>query len=246
MNKAVKAVLSILVILSIAFEIYASDIGVIKFFPPVSEQTITAITIEYSKKTTKTEPDNTTDVSAARTNISKKSTAASAKNNTVASSVKSTSESTTATKKTAVSAKTKKKQKAASTSVTASTASSKESVVYFTIECKSVLKNAEKLKSGHSAYIPADGYILKNFKQPLKKGDTVFELLKKVCSKNNIELLYRDTVYGAYITGINNLSEFDAGGASGWLYMVNGKYPGITCEAYKLSAGDKIVFSYTC
>ena len=50
----------------------------------------------------------------------------------------------------------------------------------------------------------------------------------------------------AYIEGIGNLYEFDAGELSGWIYRVNGKIMSVGCSQYKLKNGDKIEFLYTC
>ncbi|MDR2296437.1 MAG: DUF4430 domain-containing protein, partial [Clostridiales Family XIII bacterium] len=50
----------------------------------------------------------------------------------------------------------------------------------------------------------------------------------------------------AYIEGINNLYEFDAGELTGWMYKVNGWYPNYGCSRYRLAAGDVIEWHYTC
>lgn len=54
-------------------------------------------------------------------------------------------------------------------------------------------------------------------------------------------------VYGsAYIKGINNIYEFDAGELSGWMYSVNGVFPNYGCSIYNLNDGDVIQWMYTC
>jgi hypothetical protein len=50
----------------------------------------------------------------------------------------------------------------------------------------------------------------------------------------------------AYIMGINNLYEFDAGELSGWMYKANGEFPNYGCSRYQLKPGDVIEWIYTC
>lgn len=42
------------------------------------------------------------------------------------------------------------------------------------------------------------------------------------------------------------LSEFDCGSDSGWMYCVNGSFPGVGASAYTLSNGDVMRWQYTC
>ena len=48
------------------------------------------------------------------------------------------------------------------------------------------------------------------------------------------------------IRGINYLYDFSCGDLSGWMYKVNGKFPGKGCSGYKLKDKDKIEWVYTC
>ena len=50
----------------------------------------------------------------------------------------------------------------------------------------------------------------------------------------------------AYIEGIGNLYEFDAGALSGWMYRVNGWFPNYGCSSYQVQDGDVIEWVYTC
>ncbi len=121
-----------------------------------------------------------------------------------------------------------------------------ENACYITIDCSSILSKTDNLKEGHEDFVPQNGIILKKTKCIFNDGDSVFNILEKVCSENGIRLSARDTVYGIYVVGINNLDEFDCGTASGWVYTVNGKSPSYTCGKYKVSVGDEIVFKYVC
>ena len=54
-------------------------------------------------------------------------------------------------------------------------------------------------------------------------------------------------VYGTiFIRGINHLYDRACGELSGWMYKVNGEFPGKGCGAYKLENGDVIEWVYTC
>ena len=79
-------------------------------------------------------------------------------------------------------------------------------------------------------------------------GETVFDVLRRACTAQQIQLEYSWTpLYDSYyIEGINNLYEFDCGGESGWMYKVNGWFPNYGCSSYSLKDGDVIVWCYTC
>lgn len=115
------------------------------------------------------------------------------------------------------------------------------------ITCSSVLAHMDQLKENLKKIIPPDGVILDGTYE-FSEGDTVFDLLKKVCSKQNILIDYVFTPGFStyYIKGINQLYEFDCGDESGWMYSVNGKEPDVGCSQYKVKKNDNIVFYYTC
>lgn len=115
-----------------------------------------------------------------------------------------------------------------------------------TVECTSVLNNMDKLKAGHSAYVPNDGYIINNYRLNIKNGSTVYDAVRAACSANNVNLNAVNSSFGKYIVGFNYIDEKDCGNQSGWLYMVNGKYPSVSCDKYIVENKDKIVFEYTC
>ncbi len=115
-----------------------------------------------------------------------------------------------------------------------------------TVECTSVLNNMDKLKVGHDSFVPDDGYIINNYRLNIKNGSTVYDAVKAACSANNVNLNAVNSSFGKYIAGFNYIDEKDCGNQSGWLYMVNGKYPSVSCDKYIVENGDKIVFEYTC
>lgn len=126
--------------------------------------------------------------------------------------------------------------------------SDKVMTAMISIDCSTILDNMENLKSGKEGYVPSDGMILYPMEVEFTEGDTVFDLLKRVCDAAGIQLEYSwYGVFGSnYIEGINHLYEFDCGEGSGWMYNVNGWYPDRGVSVYKLSDGDYIEFRYTC
>ena len=117
------------------------------------------------------------------------------------------------------------------------------STVTVTIECKVLIGNGD-IDEGTKSLIPPKGYILKSEKIRIKKGETVYEVLKKAAKEGGIVLNTQQTAFGVYIAGIAGIEEKAAGGESGWKYSVNGKYPGKSCDNIKVAAGDKIVWIY--
>lgn len=116
------------------------------------------------------------------------------------------------------------------------------------ISCESVLGSLDKLTEAKKQIIPTNGVMLDTVSVNVKSGSTVFEVLKKATKENNVQLEYNYTpAYKTYyIEGIGNLYEFDAGDLSGWMYSVNGTFPGVGCSGYKVSDGDAINWYYTC
>ena len=114
------------------------------------------------------------------------------------------------------------------------------------VECKSILNNMDKLKDGHSEYVPANGYIIKGYKYTAKAGFTAYDALKKACEDNGIKLTAKSSMYGTYVSGINNIDEFDCGSQSGWMYSINGNRPNVSASSQRENDGDEITFDYVC
>lgn len=117
-----------------------------------------------------------------------------------------------------------------------------------TIRCDTILNNMENLTAGKEAYVPGNGIILDTSTVEFSEGETVFDVLQRVCEYAGIQLEYSWTpMYDSYyIQGINNLYEFDCGAQSGWMYKVNGWFPNYGCSKYTLEDGDDIVWCFTC
>lgn len=116
------------------------------------------------------------------------------------------------------------------------------------ISCETILDNLDACAPEKRGLVPEDGWILKPTQAEFADGESVFDVLQRVCRENKIHMEFSTSpVYKtAYIEGIANLYEFDCGDTSGWMYSVNGWFPNYGCSAYELESGDVIEWVYTC
>lgn len=116
------------------------------------------------------------------------------------------------------------------------------------ISCATILDNMDNLDEEKMNIVPADGWILKPTTVTFNDGESVFDVLLRVCREQKIHMEFSDTpMYNsAYIEGIANVYEFDCGSLSGWMYKVNEWFPNYGCSRYVLKDGDIIGWVYTC
>ena len=116
--------------------------------------------------------------------------------------------------------------------------------VTLTIRCDTVLG-----KDG-TDHLPADGAMLPVTQFDIEEGETVFDILSQAAAAHRLRVQNTGVTASssamAYISGINDLHEFDFGDLSGWVYRVNGERPSIGCGEYRLKDGDRIEFLYSC
>lgn len=117
-----------------------------------------------------------------------------------------------------------------------------------TIVCPTIFDNLNSLNEEKAPFVPKDGTILPSTKVTFTEGETVFDVLKRVCDAAQLQIEYSYTpLYESYyVEGINHLYEFDCGPESGWMFKVNEWFPNYGCSAYTLKDGDDIVWCYTC
>ncbi len=118
----------------------------------------------------------------------------------------------------------------------------------FSIECSTILNNLGDLAPDKRELVPSDGIILEPTEIIFYDGESVFDVLKRVCIDNDIhmEASWTPIYNSAYVEGIHNLYEFDCGNLSGWMYCVDGWYPNYGCSRYQLKDGETVKFRYTC
>lgn len=220
---------------------------------PVTQPAVNSDTVKTDWKST--EPPRSTAKSAE--NVQKNGKTDSEKKTTVQQTQTPSADKSKASKKTKAKTPAEKKSKKAA-AVTASPvpssddrsqastpAPTKDTRIHFTIQCKKILDRKDLWKDGIEQVIPKNGVFFDGMLD-FEQGSTVYDLLKKICNKQNIPLDSKYTpIYATYyVQGIGNLYEFDCGSESGWKYMVNGELPGVGSSAYLLEAGDQVVFFY--
>lgn len=118
----------------------------------------------------------------------------------------------------------------------------------FSIECTTILNHLGDLEPDELDEVPSDGIIFPAQSVTFYEGESVFDVLQRVCKENGIQMeaSWTPMYNSAYIEGIHNLYAFDCGSGSGWMYSVNGWYPNYGCSRYQLAQGDIVRCCYTC
>ena len=118
----------------------------------------------------------------------------------------------------------------------------------FSIECSTILNNLDMLDPEKLEMVPSNGVILETVTVTFYEGESVFDVLQRICKEYGIHMEAEWTpIYNsAYVEGIHNLYEFDCGALSGWMYSVNDWYPNYGCSRYRLKEGDVVQWRYTC
>ena len=116
------------------------------------------------------------------------------------------------------------------------------------VRCDTLLGELDQMTKEKAALVPENGILLETVEIEFTGGESVFDVFRKVLREEKIHFEYVDaSAYDSvYIEGVGNIYEFDCGPQSGWMFSVNGVYPGLGCSAYTLADGDVIVFNYTC
>lgn len=128
------------------------------------------------------------------------------------------------------------------------TTADSKSYCTFSISCATILDNKDKMSPDIADIVPSDGWIMKPEKVEITDGESVFDVLVRLCREKNIHMEYTMTpIYNsAYIEGIANIYEFDCGDLSGWMYKVNDWYPNYGCSRYVIENNDTVEWNYTC
>jgi len=120
-------------------------------------------------------------------------------------------------------------------------------VVYLTVRADILLNNMHRLDLEKHELVPYDGVIYHMTAVTAFEGESVFDLLLREMRGSRIHMEFRNTpiLNSAYIVAINNLYEFDAGELSGWMYSVNGLFPGFGASQFILNHGDVVEWHFT-
>ena len=218
-----------------------------------SDETSLAVTDNTAETTALTKPQSTTAQQTVKEETAPPETEIITQAVTSASQKPTeTTEVITTTESTKVTAESSAPQASVATKAETTSAESAPPKKYdytclFEIECRTILSNMDKLSKDKKECVPDDG-VLFSAETGFDKGESVYDILKRVCDENGIQLetSYSPAFATRYIEGIGNLYEFDCGTASGWMYTVNGEYMNYGCSSCIVSDGDKIAIRYTC
>ena len=78
----------------------------------------------------------------------------------------------------------------------------------------------------------------------VNSSSTAYSVLRELAKQNGKSISTKGFGSTVYVSGIDGLKEFDHGPSSGWMYKVNGTPPNIGAGAYKVKAGDKVIWYY--
>ena len=78
----------------------------------------------------------------------------------------------------------------------------------------------------------------------VNSSSTAYSVLRELAKQNGKSISTKGFGSTVYVSGIDVLKEFDHGPSSGWMYKVNGTPPNIGAGAYRLKAGDQVIWYY--
>lgn len=78
----------------------------------------------------------------------------------------------------------------------------------------------------------------------VNSSSTAYSVLREFAKQNGKSISTKGFGSTVYVSGIDGLKEFDHGPSSGWMYKVNGTPPNIGAGAYRLKAGDQVIWYY--
>lgn len=78
----------------------------------------------------------------------------------------------------------------------------------------------------------------------VNSSSTAYSVLRELAKQNGKSISTKGFGSTVYVSGLDGLKEFDHGPSSGWMYKVNGTPPNIGAGAYRLKAGDQVIWYY--
>lgn len=78
----------------------------------------------------------------------------------------------------------------------------------------------------------------------VNSSSTAYSVLRELAKQNGKSISTKGFGSTVYVSDIDGLKEFDHGPSSGWMYKVNGTPPNIGAGAYRLKAGDQVIWYY--
>lgn len=78
----------------------------------------------------------------------------------------------------------------------------------------------------------------------VNSSSAAYSVLRELAKQNGKSISTKGFGSTVYVSGIDGLKEFDHGPSSGWMYKVNGTPPNIGAGAYRVKAGDQVIWYY--
>lgn len=78
----------------------------------------------------------------------------------------------------------------------------------------------------------------------VNSSSTAYSVLRELAKQNGKSISTKGFGSTVYVSGIDGLKEFDHGPSFGWMYKVNGTPPNIGAGAYRVKAGDQVIWYY--
>ncbi|MDR1927283.1 MAG: DUF4430 domain-containing protein [Oscillospiraceae bacterium] len=111
--------------------------------------------------------------------------------------------------------------------------------VTLSIECKTAVANGNE--TALASY--PDGSILAARQFAFtEEVPSVYNLL----DRSGVAIETTRSAMGVYVRSIGGLAAGSSGGMSGWIYLVNGAQPSMSCDKYVLKSGDVVAWRFTC
>ncbi len=111
------------------------------------------------------------------------------------------------------------------------------------VSCGELIDN-DDLDAELRGKVPDGGVILPETETAISSGDTVYDILEKVCSEEKIDMTVEDSSTGKFVTGIGGFSSGDAGSMSGWIFRVNGESLTESAGKAEVMPGDVIEWEF--
>ena len=118
--------------------------------------------------------------------------------------------------------------------------------VILSVDCLALEGRVDDLPASLRNHLPEGLVYLPETRFLYREGMTAFDLLLKAERPARLVIDYRSVFGGTYyVSSINSLAEFSAGGKSGWIVLVNGVFIDRSASAVTLSPGDRVEWRYT-
>ena len=78
----------------------------------------------------------------------------------------------------------------------------------------------------------------------VNSSSTAYSVLRELAKQSGKSISTKGFGSTVYVSGIDGLKEFDHGPSFGWMYKVNGTPPNIGAGAYRVKAGDQVIWYY--